>query len=82
MARTYRATDKAVAVAIDPATLLGADIGAVTGQSGVGFQRSRFAGQSALDGLGGVQIPGMVEVEFRQLLRHQCRIGQAGKTVL
>ena len=77
------ATDEAMAVAIHATALVAAQAGAIgIADTRVGVEGRRLAEQRALDCLLRGDIPGVIEVQLRQVARHQRGIGQAGALVL
>jgi len=71
-----------MAVAVDAAALMSVQRGAVgLGDALVGGERGSLAGQRALDGLVGGDRPAVVEVQVREIPRHQRRVRQAGAVV-
>ncbi|MCY1523269.1 hypothetical protein D9M68_581600 [compost metagenome] len=77
------ATDETMAVAIDPATLVGVEGGAVGfADALVGLEGRGLADQRLLHRLLGGDGPVVIEVEVRQVAGHQRRIGKARAVVL
>src|SRR5690606_26088358 len=72
-----------MAVAIHAATLMGIEAGAVgVLDTGVSSERGRLAGQCPLDRLLRRDRPGVIEIQLRQIARHQRRVGQTGAIIL
>ena len=76
------AADKAVAVAVDTAALMGAEAGTVgIADALVGGEGCRLAGQGQFHRLFRRNRPGVIEVQVRQFARHQRGVGEAGAIV-
>ena len=76
-----RTADKTMAVAVHPAALLGADLRTVAYQTRVNIQCGGLQQQRALDGIISAQLPGMKQIQIRQIGGHQLRIRKAGARV-
>ncbi|MNF85636.1 hypothetical protein D3C84_680390 [compost metagenome] len=78
VARRGITTDKAVAVAVDTAALMGAQGGAIgVLDPAVGGECCGFAGQRLLDRLLRRNVPFVEQIKVRQVPGHQGSIGQA-----
>ncbi len=76
-----RTADKTMAVAVHPAALLGADLRTVADQTRVNIQCGGLQQQRALDGIISAQLPGVKQIQIRQVGGHQLRIRKAGARV-